>query len=131
MRPTMATVISPRPWEPRLVAAIAESGLVRLTGRCYDPQDVPAVDALVVGSETPWLDPQVIDGLRRRGIAILGVYPPGDGPAIEMFCDASVDQLFSDTTDPLVILRSIRDLAARPPQRGTWGGSRDARHTRL
>ena len=127
----MATVISPRPWEPRLVAAIAESGLVRLTGRCYDPQEVPAVDALVVGSEAPWLDREVIVSFRCRGIAVLGVYPPGDGPAIEMFCAASVDQLFSDTTDPLVILRSIRDLAGRPPRRGMWGGSDDARHTRI
>ena len=46
------------------------------------------------------------------GIVVIGVFPLGDRPAIEMFCRAGVDQLFGDQADPLVILRAIRDLVA-------------------
>ena len=49
----MATVLSPRPREAELVRTAIESGLVRLLARCYNPADVPAADAVVVGSEVP------------------------------------------------------------------------------
>jgi hypothetical protein len=108
----MATVLSPRPWEAELVRTAIESGLVRLLARCYNPADVPAVDAVVAGSEVPWLSGSVIAHWQRSGVAVIGVFPLGDRPAIEMFCRAGVDQLFADVADPSVILRAIRDLAA-------------------
>lgn len=113
----MATVLSPRPWEAELVRTAVESGLVRLLARCYNPGDVPAVDAVVVGSEVPWLNFAVITDWRRSGLAVIGVFPLGDRPAIEMFCRAGVDQLFTDVAEPVVILRAIRDVAAasQPP----------------
>ena len=91
-----------------------ESGLVRLLARCYHPADVPAVDAVVVGSEVPWLNGAVIADWRRSGFAVIGVFPLGDRPAIEMFCRAGVDQLFADVAEPVVVLRAIRDVAAAP-----------------
>jgi hypothetical protein len=95
-----------------LVRTAIESGLVRLLARCYNPADVPAVDAVVAGSEVPWLDGAVIEDWRRSGLAVIGVFPLGDRPAIEMFCRAGVDQLFADVANPIVMLRAIRDVAA-------------------
>lgn len=112
MRPSLATVLSPRPWEAELVRTAIESGLVRLVARCYNPVDVPAVDAVVVGSEVPWLSGSVIAQWQRFGLAVIGVFPLGDRPAIEMFCRAGVDQLFTDVADPVVMLRAIRDVVA-------------------
>jgi hypothetical protein len=106
----MATVLSPRPWEAELVRTAIESGLVRLLARCYNPADIPAADAVVVGSEVPWLTGAVIDHWRQSGLAVIGVFPLGDRPAIEMFCRAGVDQLFAEIANPVVMLRAIRDV---------------------
>jgi hypothetical protein len=120
MRPALATVLSPRPWEARLVEAAADTGLVRLVGRCYNPSELSPADVIAVGSEVPWLSAGAIRRWRARGAIVIGVFPVGDRPAIEMFCRAGVDQLFADLVDPIVILRAIRDLAAKPrPDNGT------------
>jgi len=111
MRPSVATVLSPRPWEARLVQCAAETGLVRLMARCYNPGDVPAVDVVVTGSEVSWLSAAVIAQWRRSGLAVVGIFPDGDRPAIGMFCRGGVDQLFAEVADPVVILRAVRDLA--------------------
>ena len=117
----MTTVLSPRPWEAELVRTAIESGLVRLLARCYNPSEVATevvvADAVVVGSEVPWLNVAVIEHWRHSGIAVIGVFPLGDRPAIEMFCRAGVDQLFTDIADPLVMLRAVRDLAATATSR--------------
>jgi hypothetical protein len=106
----MATVLSPRPWETELVRTAVETGLVRLLARCYNPADVPPADAVVVGSEVPWLNGTIIDHWHRAGLAVIGVFPLGDYPAIEMFCRAGVDQIFADIADPVVVLRAVRDV---------------------
>ena len=41
---------------------------------------------------------------------VIGIYPRGDRPAIARLCGANVDQLLSEDTDPLIIMRTIRDL---------------------
>lgn len=110
MRPTLATLVTPRPWEASLVHTATESGLVRLLARCYNPTDLPVVDAVVAGSEVPWITVAGIRQWRQSGIAVIGIFPVGDRPAIEMFCRAEVDQLFGDQADPLIILRAVRDL---------------------
>ncbi len=120
----MATVLSPRPWEAELVRTAIESGLVRLLARCYNPGDVPAADVVVVGSEVPWLNGAVIDRWHRYGLAVIGVFPLGDRPAIEMFCRAGVAQLFADVADPLVVLRAVRDVVAAPTPRVRYRFSR-------
>jgi len=110
LRPAVATVLSPRPWEPRLAAAAIETGLVRLVGRCFNPPESLAADAVVVGSETSWLSTRVVAGWRRSGRVVIGIYPRGDRPAIGLLCGAGVDQLFAEDADPLVVLRAVRDL---------------------
>ncbi len=107
----MATVLSPRPWEAELVRTATDTGLVRLLARCYNPADIPAADVVVAGSEVPWLSVAVIDRWHRAGLAVIGVFPRGDRPAIEMFCRARVDQLFAEVTDPFVVLRAVRAAA--------------------
>ena len=113
----MATVLSPRPWEAELVRTALETGLVRLLARCYNPADIPAAEVIVVGSEVPWLNRAVIAHWRRSGLAVIGVFPLGDRPAIEMFCRARVDQLFAEVADPVVVLRAVRDFAATARRR--------------
>ncbi len=114
MRPRVATVLTPRPWEAHLARTAAETGLVRLVARCFNPADLPAVDAVVAGSEVPWLTAAMIAKWRRRRLVVIGVFPEGDQPAIARFCRYGVHQLFAETADPIVILRAIRDLAATP-----------------
>ncbi len=114
MRPLVATLMTPRPWEAALVQTAIDTGLVRLVARCYNPADLPSVDAVVAGSEVPWLSVARIEQWSRSGIAVVGVFPLGDRPAIEMFCRANVAQLFSDNADPLTILRAVRDLVPWP-----------------
>ncbi|MCP3975188.1 MAG: hypothetical protein GY720_11940 [bacterium] len=120
--------MSPRPWEAGLVQAAVDTGLVRLLARCYNPVDLPIVDAVVAGSEVPWLTVDGIRRWRRAGIAVVGMFPLGDRPAIEMFCRAEVDQLFCDRADPLVILRAVRDLVSPrlPTERGSLNRGRTA-----
>ncbi|NND03607.1 MAG: hypothetical protein HKN91_12550 [Acidimicrobiia bacterium] len=123
MRPSVASVISPRPWEKRLADAAAESGLVRLVARCYNPGDLPAgVEVIVAGTETPWLNARLIASWRRRGVAVIGVFPAPDRAAVALLCRAEVDQLFVETVDPALILRTARDLA-NIPGRATASGS--------
>ena len=113
MRPSVASVISPRPWERRLVDAAMETGLVRLIARCYNPQDVPqGVNVIVAGTETPWLSPELVTAWRRNGATVIGIFPAPDRAAVAMLCRAGVDQLFTETADPILILRAARDLAA-------------------
>lgn len=110
MRPRLATVLSPRPWEARIVEEAADTCLVRLVARCYDPGEIPPVDALLVGTETPWLNPAHIATWQRRGIAVVGMFPLGDRAAIAFLCRSFVDQLFVEEAEPLVILRAVCEL---------------------
>ena len=110
MRPAIATVVSPRPWEGRLVQAAADTGLVRLTARAFNPADIQDVAAVVVGTEVPWLRTTHVLEWKSRRIAVLGMYPRGDRPAIARLCTSGVDQLFVEDVDPVVVLRAIRDI---------------------
>ena len=56
----VATVLSARPWEARLVAMARAAGSIRVVGRLYQPEDLERlrrVDVLVVGAETTWATP--------------------------------------------------------------------------
>ena len=108
----MATVVTPRSWEERLAEAATETGLVRLVARAYRASDVVEADAIIVGTETPWLSTRLIAAWRRRGVVVIGIFPRGDRPAVELLCRAGVDQLFMEGTDPLLILRAARELVA-------------------
>ena len=70
MRPAVATVLSPRMWEPDLVGHARRTAAVRIVGRAYEPEDLlrmGSLEAVVVGAETSWLTAALIRSWRSRG----------------------------------------------------------------
>jgi MinD-like ATPase involved in chromosome partitioning or flagellar assembly len=110
----VATVLSAREWEARLVAAARASATVRLTLRAFRPGDVSelanALDVVVVGSETPWATPARLMSWQRVGLRVVGIHPLGDGPAADRLRSGGADVVLSDDLDAEVILREIRLL---------------------
>jgi MinD-like ATPase involved in chromosome partitioning or flagellar assembly len=110
----VATVLSARDWEARLVAGARASASVRLVLRAFRPEEVAegavALDVVVVGSETPWATPARIGSWLRLGLRVVGVHPVGDRPAVERFRGCGVDLTLSDDLDAEAMLREIRML---------------------
>lgn len=119
-RPTVATVLSARPWEARLVAAAHRSGLVRLVGRIYQPIELAHLEApdwLLVGAETAWLDPVRIEAIRAAGTAVVGLHPDGDDPAARLLEEAGADLVAAESTDPAVLLHRLAVPPSLPDRR--------------
>jgi hypothetical protein len=114
-RPMVATVLSARPWEARLVAMARAAGSIRVVGRLYQPEDLDRlrrVDVLVVGAETSWATPARVRSWRDRGIAVLGVVPEGDKPAAARFTGSGALVTLEHAPLPS-LLASIRLAAER------------------
>ncbi len=115
-RPRMATVLSAREWEPRLVDAARRDPIVRIVRRAYEPQDLERaapLDIVVVGSETSWITSNRIRLIRRSGTHVIGVYPTGDGPGHELLRRGGVDVALPDTTTPEDLLSAASVVAAQ------------------
>ena len=117
----VATVLSARDWESRLVAAARASASVRLLLRAFLPDEVldrsGDLDVVVVGSETPWASAARIRAWSRAGLRVTGIHPPGDRPAAERLREAGADLVLPDDLPAETLLREIRLLepaAARP-----------------
>jgi MinD-like ATPase involved in chromosome partitioning or flagellar assembly len=117
----VATVLSARDWEARLVAGARSSASVRLVLRAFRPEEVAeraaSLDVVVVGSETPWATPARIASWLRLGLRVVGIHPVGDRPAAERFRSCGVDLALADDLESEAMLREIRMLepgAARP-----------------
>ncbi|MEX1280250.1 MAG: hypothetical protein AB1Z55_05980 [Acidimicrobiia bacterium] len=109
-RPSVATVLSARPWEARLAAAARRTGLARLVGRIYEPIDLAALprpDWLVVGAETAWLSAARVASVRSAGTAIIGVHPTGDDPGREALVSLGTDLVVEESVDPVTLLRRL------------------------
>lgn len=110
----VATVLSAREWEGRLVASARESASVRLVLRAYRPTEISerrqAIDVVVVGSETPWATPARLGSWRRLGLRVVGVHPAGDRPAAERFRGCGVDLILADDLGADAMLRELRLL---------------------
>lgn len=107
-RPTVATVLSPRPWEEVFAAVARHSALVRLVGRVYEPIDLhamPRPDWVVVGAETAWLGPDWVKAVHRGGSAVLGIVE-GEGEA-ERLEAMGIDAVASAATDPFVLFERL------------------------
>lgn len=110
----MATVVSARSWEARLVEAARQSALIRIVQRVCQPSDLRhPLDVVVLGSETAWTSPAQIRAIRSRGSRVVGVYPSGDRPGRELLSEADV--ALPDTTCPESLVRSIAKLQAPIP----------------
>ena len=110
----VATVLSAREWESRLVAAARTSASVRLVLRAFLPDEViehsHELDVVVVGSETPWVSTARLAAWVRAGIRVVGIHPMGDRPAADRLASAGVDLVLSDDLPAETILREIRLL---------------------
>jgi MinD-like ATPase involved in chromosome partitioning or flagellar assembly len=116
----VATVLSARDWETRLVAAARASASVRLVLRAFRPSEVAdraaALDVVVVGAETPWATPARINSWRRLGLRVVGVHPVGDRPAAERFRSCGADLIVPDDLAPEALLRELRLLEPAAPR---------------
>jgi MinD-like ATPase involved in chromosome partitioning or flagellar assembly len=108
----VATVLSAREWESRLVAAARSSATVRLVLRAFLPGEVSeqteSLDIVVVGSETPWATTARLMAWRRDGLRVVGVHPVGDRPAADRLRAAEVDLVLPDDLGAEGMLREIR-----------------------
>jgi MinD-like ATPase involved in chromosome partitioning or flagellar assembly len=110
----VATVLSAREWEARLVAAARDTAAVKLVLRAFLPDEVSnhadAIDVVVAGSETPWITPTRVAAWRRLGIRVVGLHPRLDRPAAERLAAGGADLVLADDLDAEQIMREIRLL---------------------
>ena len=117
MRPRLATVLSGRGWEPQLVSASRKTGQLRVVGRAYNPEDLDrfgTVDCIAVGSETAWLNPDLIGHWKRRGSRVIGIHPLRDEPSQRLFSEADADLVLPDTVDATELVHRINLLSLDP-----------------
>ncbi len=118
----VATVLSAREWESRLVAAARDTASVRLVLRAFLPEEVldrsHELDVVVVGSETPWASAARIGSWVRAGIRVVAIHPVGDRPASERMAAAGAHIVLPDDLSAESVLREIRliEPAATRPQ---------------
>lgn len=113
-RPRIATVLSAREWEPRLVDAARRDPTVRVVRRVYEPEDLERaapIDVVVVGAETSWITSSRIKSLRLNGTRVIGVYPSGDGPGRALLERGGADAAIPDSTPPEDLLRTATAIA--------------------
>lgn len=115
MRPALATVISPRPWEPRLVSAVRSTGLVRLVGRFTDPVALagmePTVDVVAFDTTAPWLSHELVRRWQSRSIVTVGFAPDNDRVADRVL--GACDLVFHEDDAPGRVLAAL--VASAPP----------------
>jgi hypothetical protein len=116
--PAIATVVTARPWEPGLVELARTTGLARVIRRCLDVEDVDAVvgaiDAVVVGADTPWLGATLVRRWQRAGVMVVGMADPGDGPGRRLLERSGCDAIHSEADPPTTLLALV----------GAWAGER-------
>jgi len=122
----VATVLSAREWEARLVAAARDSAAVKLVLRAYLPDEVTrradVIDVVVAGAETPWVTPTRIAAWRRLGLRVVGVHSRTDSPAAERFSAGGADLILDEDLQSDHLVREIRLLDPRPPSQSARGG---------
>lgn len=110
----VATVLSARAWEGRLVTEARASASVRLVMRVFRPEEIAdgagSIDVVVVGSETPWATPARINSWHRLGLRVVGIHPVGDRAALERLRSSRVDLIMADDVEAEAVLREIRLL---------------------
>ncbi len=119
-RPTVATVLSARAWEPVLAATARHSGLVRLLGRVFDPielERLPRPDWVVVGAETAWLATDWVGAMHAAGSSVAGVFE--DDAEADRLEAMGVDVLAPAHADPTALLGRLRLPTCHGPSDGT------------
>lgn len=105
-RPTVATVVSARPWESAFVGEATSGARLRLVARIDQPGELarvaPWLDVVVVGAETPWLEQWMPDTLARLGCSTIGVHVRGDQVGARLVERATVCAIESTSPETLV-----------------------------
>ncbi len=122
----VATVLSAREWEARLVAAARESAAVKLVLRAYLPEEVTrradSIDVVVAGAETSWVTSTRVAAWRRLGIRVVGVHARADRPAVERLSAGGADLILEDDIDAEQLVREIRLLDPQPSDQSNTRG---------
>ena len=126
----VATVLSAREWEARLVAAARDAATIRLVLRAFLPDEVgsqaEAIDVVVAGAETPWVTPTRVAAWRRLGLRVVGLHARADRPARDRLTAGGADLVLADDLDAEQIVREIRLLDASTPEATNREGSMTA-----
>lgn len=114
MRNAFATVVTTRPWEPRVVGFARQSGLGAVVGRCSTFQQVVDLrpPIVLVGSESSLATESVIRAWKRAGIAVVAIVQ-GDDPTAPGRC-AGADASFTGDAEPHIVLAAVASLAPTP-----------------
>ncbi len=114
MRTTFATVVTTRPWEPRVVGFARQSGLGAVLGRCSTYQQVVDMrpPIVLVGSESSLATESVIRAWKRAGIAVVAIVQRDD-PTAPGRC-AGADASFPDDAEAPIVLATLASLAPSP-----------------
>lgn len=122
----VATVLSAREWEARLVAAARDSAAVKLVLRAYLPDEVTrradAIDVVVAGAETPWVTPTRVAAWRRLGMRVVGVHARADRPAADRLSAGGADLVLDEDLEAEQLVRELRLLDPRSADHGSRTG---------
>lgn len=108
----IATVLSAREWEPRLVAHAHDTASVRVVLRAFQPSDIEhncsEIDVVVAGGDVAWVTPRQVATWRRLGLGVIGMFPMGDQPAADLLEAGGANEVVPDTIDPEALVQAIR-----------------------
>ena len=121
----VATVLTARDWEPRLVAHARETAAVRIVVRAFRPHDIDdhldEIDVIVTSGDVSWVTPSHLQGWHDEGVGIVGLAIPGDDPAVRMLELGGVDEILPEHIDPRALVQAIRFVRPSPLARRDEG----------
>ncbi|MCL1594526.1 MAG: hypothetical protein M3132_09260 [Actinomycetia bacterium] len=124
----VATVLSAREWEPRLVAHAHDTASIRVVLRAFQPSDIEHhcadIDVVVAGGDVAWVTPRQVTTWRRLGLGVIGMFPMGDQPAADLLEAGGANEVVPDSIDPEALVQAIRFVtpdaqAVRADDRGS------------
>ncbi len=113
----VATVLSAREWEPKLVAHAHETATIRIVLRAFQPSDLETraadIDVVVASGDVSWVTPRQITTWKRLGLGVVGVFPAGDQPAADLLTRGGANEVVPDVIEPEALVQAIRFVAPR------------------
>ncbi len=101
---------SARSWPDRLHRYALDHGGGRIVGRVLSADQIEGmtIDALVIDDICSFLSPGLVLGLKRRGIEVVGVFAPEDGPhAKRRLLDCGISDVLEADASPEEFLHKI------------------------
>jgi MinD-like ATPase involved in chromosome partitioning or flagellar assembly len=104
-------------WEGRLVTVLERGTDLDVARRCADLPELLAAAAAglaavaLVSADLRSLDRAALADLRESGVAVVGVYPPGDEPAERHLRQLGIDAVVAADADAAVIQAAVDALA--------------------